>query len=185
MNEFCAQQQPTRRELTEEDIARIAREHGRAIYRSILKRVRNPSDAEDILQNSLCVALRVRSNFMWQSAPETWLCGIALNLVRTYFARSAQFRYQFESDEAIDDIADEAQDPADIITRNETTGIIARDIESMPEDMRKTLILVTEENHSYEQAAAAMGVPIGTVRSRIFRARAFLKKTGSHEMLMH
>jgi len=184
MNLDCTSAKPAHPILTEAEIARIAKEHGRAIYRTILKRVRNPSDAEDILQNSLCIALRMRAGFQWQSAPETWVCGIALNLVRNYFSRNPQYRYNFESEEILDEIADENKDPADIINRNQTTDMLATHIGALPEEMRQTLVLIAEENHTYEDAARVMNVPIGTVRSRMFRARAYLKRFGSHEMLL-
>ena len=185
MEQIITEQPPVHRELTEADNARVAKEHGRTIYRTILKRVRNPSDAEDIFQNSLCIALRARGTFMWQSSPETWMCGIALNLVRNFFSRAAQHRYNFETDELLDLIPDEDHNPADIISRNETTDLIGKHIAALPDDMRKTLLLITEENHTYEEVATVMGVPIGTVRSRIFRARSYLKKFGSHEMLLN
>ena len=185
MEENNKQEALTRPELTEADIAELAKVHGNAILRTILKRVRNPPDAEDIFQSALCVALRVRKSFLWQSSPQTWLCGIALNLVRNYFARSDHFRYHFEDEAVLDHIADEGRDPESIVTRDQTTQLLASQIEAMPPDMRKTLALVAEENHSYEQAAEVMGIPIGTVRSRIFRARDYLRKAGGHAMLAH
>lgn len=170
--------------LTEAEIANLAKVHGRNVYRFILRKVRNPSDAEDIFQSTLCEALRARHTFMWQSQPQTWLCGIAFNLIRNFFARSETFRYSFDSEEVLEDIASEGQDPAEIISRNEVTAAIEEHLAALPPDMRLALTLVAEKNHSYEEAAEAMGVPIGTVRSRIFRARAYLKKFGSHELLL-
>ncbi|MEY3201682.1 MAG: hypothetical protein RIR70_1232 [Pseudomonadota bacterium] len=177
---------PERREqgLTEADIARLIETHGRNLYRFILKKVRNSRDAEDIYQSTLCEALRVRGTFMWQSKPETWLCGIAFNLVRNHFARSESFRYSFDSEEILDEAQAEGQDPEEIIARNQITAAIEQHIKALPPDMHRALSLVAEHNHSYEEAAQAMGVPVGTVRSRIFRARAYLKKFGSHDLLL-
>jgi RNA polymerase sigma-70 factor (ECF subfamily) len=104
-------------------------------------------------------------------------------MIRNYYARSDHFRYSFESEDILEDAAAEGQDPLEIISRNEVTGFIERQFRCLPEEMRKTLALVAEQNHSYEEAAAAMGIPIGTVRSRIFRARAYLKEWGSMDML--
>ncbi|MEY3202461.1 MAG: hypothetical protein RIR70_2011 [Pseudomonadota bacterium] len=187
MNTINAQQEtnvtPTKKGLTEGDIANLAKVHGRNIYRFILKKVRNPSDAEDILQSTLCEALRVRDTFMWQSKPETWLCGIAFNLVRGYFARSEHSRYSFDSEEILDDAPAEGGNPVEIVERNQITQAIEAHVAALPPDMRRALTLVAEENHSYEEAAAAMGVPVGTIRSRIFRARAYLKQSGSFDLL--
>lgn len=170
--------------LSEAQIAELAKEHGRNVYRFILKKVRNVTDAEDLFQTTLCEALRVRETFMWQSKPETWLCGIAFNLIRNHFARSESFRYSFDSEEILEETHAEGQDPQDIISRNQVTAVIEQHLAALPEDMRLALSLVSEHNHSYEEAAEAMGVPVGTVRSRIFRARAYLKKYGSHDLLL-
>ena len=169
--------------LTEADIAQLAKDHGRNVYRFILKKVRNATDAEDILQNTLCEALRVRDSFMWQSKPETWLCGIAFNLTRNFFARSKQSRYCFDSEEILDEVPAEGCDPEEIVGRNQVTQAITAHLQALPADMRRALTLVAEDNHSYEEAAEVMGVPVGTVRSRIFRARAYLKQYGSFELL--
>ncbi|MEY3202462.1 MAG: hypothetical protein RIR70_2012 [Pseudomonadota bacterium] len=184
MERNCPTETPSQQELTVADISRIAKEHGRAIYRSVLKRVRDPFDAEDILQNSLCIAIRMRSRFRGESAPETWICGIALNLVRNYFSRNPQKKYEFESEEILEQIADDEKDPADILHRSQVSELISTHLEALPEEMRKTLVLITEKNLSYEQVAKLMNVPIGTVRSRIFRARAYLKRFGSYEALI-
>lgn len=173
------------RGLTEAQIAELAEVHGRNVYRFILRKVRNPSDAEDLFQTTMCEALRMRSTFMWQSKPETWLCGIAFNLVRNFFARSETLRHSFDSEEVLELLPAEGVDPLEIITRNEITRAIEQHIAALPPDMRATLTLVAEKNHSYEEAAEALGVPIGTIRSRVFRARAYLKKFGSHEMLLN
>jgi len=177
-------QEPHAQGLSEAEITELVEAHGRNIYRFILKKVRNSTDAEDLYQTTLCEALRVRETFMWQSKPETWLCGIAFNLVRNHFARSEHFRYSFDSEEILDETAAEGQDPQEIIARNQVTAAIEQHLKALPEDMRRALSLVAEHNHSYEEAAEAMGVPVGTVRSRIFRARAYLKKFGSHELLL-
>jgi RNA polymerase sigma factor (sigma-70 family) len=184
MEHVRAYEASVRQGLTEAEIARLAKEHGRSIYRFILKKVRNPSDAEDLFQSTLCEALRVRATFMWQSKPETWLCGIAFNLIRNFFVRSDIYRNCFESEEVLDATPAEGQNPEEIIARNQVTHAIEQHMKALPKDMRDTLTLVAEKNHSYEEAAEAMGVPIGTVRSRIFRARAYLKKFGSHELLL-
>ena len=123
--------------LTEADIAKLAKDHGRNVYRFILKKVRNPSDAEDIFQTTLCEALRVRRTFMWQSKPETWLCGIAFNLVRNHFARSESYRYSFDSEEILEESPAEGQDPEEIIARNQVTTAIEQHLKALPEDMRR------------------------------------------------
>ena len=171
--------------LTEADITQLIADHGRNIYRFILKKVRNPADAEDIFQTTLCEAFRVRASFLGQSQPKSWVYGIATNLIRNHFARNESFRFSFDSEELLDDVEAEGQDPMEIISRGELTATITEHLEAMPREFAETLTLVAEKNHSYEEAARAMGVPIGTVRSRIFRARAYLKKSGSYEMLMN
>lgn len=178
-----AQQTGNRIGLTEKEVAELFRDHGRNIFRFIMKKVRNEDDAEDILQTAMCEAMRARKNFMWQSKPQTWVCGIAVNLIKAYYARSDFFRYDFETEDALDDVAAEGQDPAEIIARNEVTNAIQGHLSALPEDFRVALTMVAEENHSYDEAAAALGIPVGTVRSRIFRARACLKKLGGLEML--
>lgn len=184
MEKNIADNQNAKTGLTETQLEALIKEHGRNVLRFIIKKVRDPIEAEDLYQSTLCEAVRCRHTFMWNSQPQTWLCGIAFNLIRVYFARGDQFRYDFDTDDSLTNLPAEGADPLEITSRQQMTDAICGHLAALPDDMRATLTLVAEDDRTYDEAAEIMGIPVGTVRSRIFRARSYLKKYGSYDMLL-
>jgi RNA polymerase sigma factor (sigma-70 family) len=140
----------------------------------IHKRVMNQEDAEDIFQQTFAEALQAESRFLQQSKPETWLCGIALNLIRNHFRKLYRRPLHIEFEEQLAN-----PDPSqDIFAHVESHLALIRTVEAMavlPATMRHTLETTVETEGSYQEAADALGVPIGTVRSRLSRARTQLR----------
>ena len=139
--------------------------------------VRNPADALDVTQDAFIKAYRALPNFRGESAFYTWMYRIAVNTAKNHLAVQSRRPLdaeqdiseieQFEGDNALKEYAT----PEHLILRDEIQATVIKAIEELPEDLRIAITLREVEGLSYEDIAIAMDCPIGTVRSRIFRAR--------------
>ena len=140
------------------------------------KRVMNPDDADDILQCTFFEALRNEHKFQHASKPETWLCGIALNLIRNHFRRHYNQPYQ----ESLDDhphIAHEHHcDVGQVVDDRRQLQRAVEAIRTLPDSMRQVIHVSLVMDGNYQDTAQSLGVPIGTVRSRLSRAREQLRR---------
>ena len=156
----------------------LAKTHATRLACFLRRRVGNPQDVEDLVQDTLLEAVRCIDQFQGQSRPETWLFGIALNLTRNYHKR-AKVRGMYNDCEAdAESVASDASnDPAEIASHRERMFRVASAFETLSGDTHRLLQLVIHDNLSYEEAARQMGIPTGTVRSRVSRVRSFLRRS--------
>lgn len=160
--------------LSLHELDQLVRVHSGRLANFLRRRVGNPHDVEDLVQDTLLEAVRCVDQFQRQSRPETWLFGIAMNLMRNYYKRSRQRDFHVSAD--ADDIASEAaDDPLEIAHYREVADRVARLLPALSHDHQQLLHLVVWDDLSYEEAATRLSIPIGTVRSRVSRARSFLK----------
>lgn len=139
--------------------------------------VRNHSDALDVTQEAFIKAYRALPNFRGDSAFYTWLYRIAVNTAKNYLA--VQSRRPSVSDYDVSEIEQiegntalkEQATPENLLLKDELQATVLKAIENLPEDLRSAIMLREIEGLSYEEIATVMECPIGTVRSRIFRAR--------------
>lgn len=144
--------------------------------------VRNPADAMDVTQEAFLKAYRAIPNFRGESAFYTWLYRIAVNTAKNYLAM--QSRRPPEVDQDISDIEQIEGDntlkdndtPEHLLLTAEIQATVIAAIGQLPEDLRTAIMLRELEGLSYEEIASVMECPIGTVRSRIFRAREAIDK---------
>ena len=144
----------------------------------IHKRVMNPCDVDDILQGTFLEALRCEHKFQHASKPQTWLCGIALNLIRSHFRRMYRQPYQESWEDHLHSEVDNYVD-GDIGHQVDGHRQLMRTVEaigSLSSNMQQVIEVTMEMDGNYQQAAMSLGVPIGTVRSRLSRAREQLKR---------
>lgn len=173
--------------LSDVDLERLVRDHGRRLHNFIRRRVGNGADVDDLVQDTCLEALRSLKHYQGRSRPETWLFGIAVNLVRGHY-KHARTKPVFErEEEGVDVQAEMAEDPRETIERLQEVSRMLDVVEGLPESFAQVLTLVFDEQLTYEQAATRLKIPIGTVRSRIARARALLKghTTGTKEPAHH
>ena len=147
------------------------------LKRFIAKKVWNEEDVEDILQMTFLEAVRCQDRYAGDSKPETWLFGIAVNLMRNYFKRHYG---QVQLDEITDEIlttleADTEMDPSMLLEHESILDKTMEAMEEMPEDVQSIFRLIIDGDNSYQDAAEYIGVPVGTIRSRLSRARKSLK----------
>ena len=139
--------------------------------------LRNQNDALDITQEAFLKAYRALPNFRGDSAFFTWLYRIAINTAKNYLTMQSRRAAEVEQDlleiEQIDgdNVLKDQATPEHLLLTDEIQATIISAIEQLPEDLRVAITLREIEGLSYEEIAEVMDCPIGTVRSRIFRAR--------------
>lgn len=144
--------------------------------------VKNQSDVDDVVQEAFIKAYRALPNFRGESAFYTWLYRIAVNSAKNHLV--AIGRKPPGSDIEIDDaeIYDsgdalrEHDSPEKLLLTEEIRQVVFNTMEQLPEDLRTAINLRELEGLSYEEIAVIMECPVGTVRSRIFRARDAIDK---------
>ncbi|KPW82064.1 MULTISPECIES: RNA polymerase sigma factor [Pseudomonas] len=154
--------------------AQLTQQQLQKLQNFIRKRVIHQEDAEDILQQTFVEALHAEGKFLQQSKPETWLCGIALNLIRNHFRKVYRRPMHVEFEEQLA----HAEPTQDIFGHIESYRDLQQTVQAisvLPAVMRHTLEITVETEGSYQEAADALGVPIGTIRSRLSRARSQLR----------
>ncbi|NOT86010.1 MAG: RNA polymerase sigma factor RpoE [Methylococcaceae bacterium] len=139
--------------------------------------VKDPSEAQDIAQEAFIKAYRALRDFRGDSAFYTWLYRIAINTAKNFLVakarRSSDFEVDIDEAEQIENAPQlQGMDtPEQILLNDEILSMINTAIEELPEDMRMAIMMREIEGLSYEEIAQIMNCPIGTIRSRIFRAR--------------
>ena len=152
----------------------------RRIQRLIGRMVRDVDLVEDICQETFIRAYRALHQFRGDAQFYTWLYRIAVNTAKKFLLElkhdptvSESFLANDDDDETSwkknEPIADDG--PESILAAKEIAAVVNAAMEDLPDDLRQAVVLREIEGLSYEEIAAAMNCPVGTVRSRIFRAR--------------
>jgi RNA polymerase sigma-70 factor (ECF subfamily) len=142
--------------------------------------IRDTDEVADVTQEAFIKAYKALPRFRGDSQFYTWLYRIAINTAKNYLVsksrRPANTDIDVEDAEQFSNnekLIDDASPESSMMT-DELAAIIKSALSSLPEDLRTALTLREFEGMSYEDIAAVMNCPVGTVRSRIFRAREFL-----------
>jgi len=156
----------------------LVEKYRRKIIRLLSRMVRDPDDLEDIAQETFIKAYRALPQFRGDAAFYTWLYRIAVNTAKNFLvARGKAMRTVSEQAVNDDDEPDDrlvAQDigtPESELLSKQVAIAVNEAVDSLPEELRQAITLREMEGMSYEEIAEYMACPIGTVRSRIFRAR--------------
>lgn len=156
------------------------------IVNLVMRYVRDPELAMDIAQEAFIKAYRALPRFRGDSAFYTWMYRIAVNTAKNHLAaqrrRPMDIELDLQDPEQYDLHAKlkETDTPEGVTLSNELRETVEKAIAALPEDLRTAIVLREIEGMSYEEIAQTMECPVGTVRSRIFRARdAIGKKVGS------
>lgn len=144
----------------------------------LVSRYVSPADAPDVAQEAFIKAYRAVDGFKGNSAFYTWLYRIAINTAKNYLVARSRRPASQDIDVAdaeaygISDQLTSQDTPEQLALSEEIRDTVAASIAALPPDLRTAIVLREVEGLSYEEIAEAMECPVGTVRSRIFRARA-------------
>jgi RNA polymerase sigma-70 factor (ECF subfamily) len=144
--------------------------------------VNDAAEAEDVAQEAFLKAYRALASFRGDSAFYTWLYRIAINTAKNALVSQRRRPVDFDLDLQDPDQYDrhaklkEADTPEGVLLTDEIRAVVEEAMAELPEDLRTAIVLRELEGLSYEEIAEAMDCPVGTVRSRIFRAREAIDK---------
>ena len=156
----------------------LVEKYQRKLARLLSRLVRDPGEVEDVTQEAFIKAYRALPSFRGDSAFYTWLYRIGINTAKNYLVamgRRAPTSTDVEAEEAEGyeggELLRDINTPESLLLSKEIAGTVNAAIEALPEELRSAIQLRELEGMSYEEIATLMDCPIGTVRSRIFRAR--------------
>ncbi len=156
----------------------LVEKYNKKLTRLLSRMVRDQSEIEDIVQDSFIKAYRAINNFRGDSAFYTWLYRIGINTAKNHLVSlgrrpKAVNSVELEDIENFDDGHEmrNLETPESTMMTNEIVTTVNQTIELLPDDLRQAISLREMDGLSYEEIADIMNCPIGTVRSRIFRAR--------------
>ncbi len=156
----------------------LVSKYQRKLGRLLSRLIRDPAEVEDVTQEAFIKAYRALPNFRGESAFYTWLYRIGVNTAKNYLVsqgRRAPTSTEFDSEEAESfEDGDQLRDintPERMLLSKQIGSTVNAEIEALPDELRTAIVLREIEGMSYDEIAKIMECPIGTVRSRIFRAR--------------
>jgi RNA polymerase sigma-70 factor (ECF subfamily) len=153
------------------------------VIKLVARLLRDPSEAEDVAQEAFVKAYRALGSFRGDSAFYTWLYRIAVNTARNTMAARQRRPLAYEADlgeseqSVVESRMRHVDTPEATVLSDEINRTVNHAVEELPEDLRTAIILREVEGLSYEEIAEAMDCPVGTVRSRIFRAREAIDRS--------
>ncbi len=150
----------------------------RRIARLLSRMIRDQSEIEDISQEAFIKAYRALPTFRGESAFYTWLYRIAINTAKNYLSTLGRrpilsAEYEDEDGESVDasSLLPDFHTPETELSNKQIVSTVNEAVDALPEELREAITLREMDGMSYDEIAIAMDCPIGTVRSRIFRAR--------------
>ena len=160
----------------------LVKKYQHKVVNLVARYVNNPGDVPDVAQEAFIKAYRALPTFRGESAFYTWLYRIAVNTAKNYLTSQGRRppSSDVEADEAESygggEALQEVSTPENLALTDEIKRTVFSAIEALPEDLRTAITLRELEGLSYEEIAEIMDCPVGTVRSRIFRAREAIDK---------
>ena len=156
----------------------LVEKYQRKLGRLLSRMIRDPSEVEDVVQEAFIKAYRALPNFRGESAFYTWLYRIGINTAKNYLVSMGR-RPRVDSGIEVEDAEnfDDGEElrtiatPESELMSKQVAQAVNDAVEALPEELRSAITLREIEGLSYEEIASLMNCPIGTVRSRIFRAR--------------
>lgn len=157
----------------------------RKVFNVIFRLVGDQDDAEDLTQETFVNAYRAYERFRGDSQVYTWLYRIAVNVCKNRFKQEKRAsRVRMDSlDEPVPgedgpmqrDVPDDSLNPLRAVEAGELRGVIHQAIQELPPEYRVPIVLRELQELSYAEIAEVMGIPVDTVKTRIFRARGLLR----------
>ena len=164
-----------------EAFAKIVDAYQNRVYGFVRRMVPNPDEAADIAQEVFIRAYQSFARFDARSSLRTWLFRIAYNLCIDRARRLKRTPDEASldvmgEDDAVYEVPDARWDPETLVLDGELRAVVDRGLAEMSDKLRTVLLLHDKEDFAYDEIAQTLDVPIGTVKSRLFLARAHLQK---------
>ena len=161
--------------------ALVRRHHG-SVCRVVNLHVRNKADVLDVVQDAFVKAYRALAKFRGDSAFSTWIYRVAVNCAMTYHDRRARRLPSYSALDVAaefqpDQTSDDGPTPEHALINMEIVEATLAALAALPDQLRRTIVLRELHGYSYEDIATDMSCPVGTVRSRLFRARQSVSET--------
>ena len=159
----------------------LVEKHRVRVFRFLSQHAVTPAEAEELAQEVFAAAHRSLPNFKGNAKFSTWLTGIALNVVRNFINRNPERKIERSMEDLTNPSSalrykdDSEMTPSRITARNMKIEELRGAIDALPVELRETFVLVVLDDLDYEQVAKKLGVPVGTVKSRVSRARARIR----------
>jgi RNA polymerase sigma-70 factor (ECF subfamily) len=145
--------------------------HSEALHRFLHRRLRDPIEAGDVMQEVFLEIWRTAARFEGRAAPRTWIFGIARNKAVNSIRRSVR---AVDLPDRRDDLADDAPDPEAVVAATSDAARLRACIARLSDAHRSAIHLAFYEELPYGEIAAIEGVPVGTVKTRIMHAKRLL-----------
>ncbi len=149
----------------------LVERYERAVYHLCLRTMRDSEEARDCAQEAFFKAYRALHTFKDGSKFSTWIFSIAYHACCDRLAKRKRY-----SNEEMPDRADAAPGPADLASRNETTIALHAAIDALPQKYREVVTLYHLQGRQYEEIASVLNLPLGTVKTHLFRAKEQLRR---------
>lgn len=159
----------------ESEIEQLALHHNGHLKRFIRKYLHDKEAVEDLIQLTYLEALKSWHLFRGQSQLKTWLFGIAFNLVRNHNRAIYKQPHYLDLDKIPPQFAIDTTDVLETVNSQRLLSKCPDELSGMPSDMQCVFNLVVIDGFSYEEAALKLDIAVGTVRSRLSRARSWLR----------
>lgn len=158
--------------------AELVAKYQRKLSRLVSRYVRDPGSVEDVVQETFIKAFRALPSFRGESAFYTWIYRIGINTAKNHLmtqGRRVSTLTEYDAEEA-EGFAEAGQlrelaTPESVLQSKQIAETVNQAMADLPDELRVAITLREIEGYSYDEIAEQMGCPIGTVRSRIFRAR--------------
>lgn len=162
----------------------LVRSYEKKVYATAYRYMGSEQDALDVSQDVFIRVFRFIKSFNEESSFSTWIYRITVNVCKDYIKKRQQrselplevVMGEDEDDIFVNEISDSTYDPAEVFERAELSREIRKGIEELPDNYREIIIMRDLSDLSYEEIADALSIEIGTVKSRLARAREKLRK---------
>ncbi len=149
----------------------LVERYERAVYHLNLRTMRDPEEARDCTQEAFFKAYRALHTFKIESKFSTWIFSIAYHACCDRLAKRKRF-----TGDAIPDRADTSPGPAEVAAAHESSAALHAAIEALPQKYREVITLYHLQGRQYEEIASVLDLPLGTVKTHLFRAKEQLRR---------
>jgi len=157
-------------------LSNVFEEQQKNLIKFVSSKISNSCDVDDLVQETFFQAYKSINTFASKAMLSTWIFGIALNLVKNFYNRSPEYRFQYTSSEDLSDLITQYGLPENEVLKADRFDQLQFHIARLPAQTREIVLLVAVDGDSYVEVAERLNLTVSTVKSRLHRARKQLRK---------